>query len=223
MTKIFTVLIVSLLTASAVFANDSRADEVLKQAREAIGADRLQKIEGLHMNGQYRRVFGERQMTGEREISILLPDKYVVEDAMSMGGMSTSIVNTRGLNGQRAWSASSGGGGSMIFRMGGGPGAAQLTPEQMEAAQRRMYQTEFSRYLLAMILTAPPSSAVEYKYAGESDVEDTPADVLDATGPDKFNMRIFFDKKTHLTLLLSYRGPKPRMLTMTREGGGPRN
>src|SRR5215216_3370176 len=119
MTKIFTLLIVSLLTASAVFANDSRADEVLKQAREAIGADRLQKIEGLHINGQYRRVFGERQMTGEREISILLPDKYVVEDAMSMGGMSTSIVNTRAVNGERAWSGSSGGGG-MVIRFGNG-------------------------------------------------------------------------------------------------------
>jgi hypothetical protein len=91
----------------------------------------------------------------------------------------------------------------------------------MEAAQRRMYQAEFSRYLLATILT--PSFPVEYKYAGESDVEDTPADVVDVTGPDKFSARIFFDKKTHLPLLLSYRGPKPRTITMTREGGGPRS
>jgi hypothetical protein len=221
MKKLFLLIIVSLLFATAVFA-DSRADEVLKQAREAIGGERLQKIEGLHINGQYRRVFGERQMAGDREISIQLPNKYVVEDAMSMGGMSTSILNTRGLNGEKAWSASSGGGG-MVIRFGGGPGSTQLTPEQMEAAQRRMYQAEFSRYLLAMILTAPSSFAVEYKYAGESDVEDAPAEVVDVTGPDKFSARIFFDKKTHLPLLLSYRGPKPRTITMTREGGGPRS
>ena len=216
MKKIFPLLIVSLITASAVFANDSRAEEVLKQAREAMGGERLQKIAGLYINGQYRRTFGDRQMAGDREISISLPDKYLIEDSMNPGGMSTSIVNTRGLNGERAWSGSSGGGG-MIIRMGG-PGGAQLTPEQMEAAQRRMYQAEFSRYLLAMILMPPSSMQVEFKYAGESDVEDLPADVVDVTGPDRFSVRLFFDKKTHLPLLLSYRGPKPRMLTMTRQG-----
>ena len=218
MKKIFPLLIVSLITASAVFANDSRAEEVLKQAREAMGGERLQKIAGLYINGQYRRTFGDRQMGGDREISISLPDKYLVEDSMNPGGMSTSMVNTRGLNGERAWSGSSGGGGGMIIRMGG-PGGAQLTPEQMEAAQRRVYQAEFSRYLLAMILMPPSSMQVEFKYAGESDVEDLPADVVDVTGPDRFSVRLFFDKKTHLPLLLSYRGPKPRMLTMTRQGG----
>lgn len=219
MKKLFPLLIVSLMCVQVVLANDARAEEVLKQAREAIGGERLQKIEGLHINGQYRRVFGERQMAGDREISISLPNKYLVEDAMNMGGMSTSIMNTRGLNGEKVWSGSSGGGG-MVIRMGGGPGGAQPTPEQMEAAQRRMYQAEFSRYLLAMLLTAPSSLAVEYKYAGESDVEDVPADVVDVTGPDRFSVRLFFDKKTHLPLLLSYRGPKPRVFTMSSRGNG---
>jgi hypothetical protein len=217
MKKIFPLLIVFLIAASAVFANDSRAEEVLKQARKAVGGERLQKIESLYINGQYRRAFGDRQMAGDREISISLPDKYLVEDSMNPGGMSTSMVNTRVLNGEHAWSGSSGGG-SMIIRLGG-PGDAQLSPEQIEAAQRQMYQAEFSRYLLAMILIPPASMQVEFKYAGESDVEDMPADVLDVTGPDPFSVRLFFDKKTHLPLLLSYRGPKPRMLTMTRQGG----
>jgi hypothetical protein len=220
MKNLFPLLLLSLLFIPNAFA-DSRADEVLKQAREAIGGDRLQRVESLHINGQYRRVLGDRQMGGDREISIQLPNKYLVEDAMSMGGMSTSMINSRGLNGERAWSGSSGGGGNMIIRMGpGGPGSgAQPSPEQIEAAQRRMFQAEFSRYLLAMILTAPPSFAVEYKYAGESEVEDVQADVVDVTGPEKFSARIFFDKSTHLPLLLSYRGPKPRIMTMTRQGG----
>jgi hypothetical protein len=223
MKKIFPLLIVSLITASSVFATDSRADEVLKQARHAIGGERLQKIESLHINGQYRRALGDRQMAGDREISIALPDKYLVEDSMNPGGMSTSMINTRGLNGERAWSGSSGGGGNMVFRMSSGPGGAELTPEQMEAAQRRMFYAEFSRYLLAVLLTPPASLQVEFKYAGESDVEDVPADVVDVTGPDRFSIRLFFDKKTHLPLLLSYRGPKPRMLTMTRQGSNRAN
>ncbi|HEX2269712.1 MAG TPA: hypothetical protein VHH35_09265, partial [Pyrinomonadaceae bacterium] len=43
---------------------------------------------------------------------------------------------------------------------------------------------------------------------------------IDVTGPDGFSVRLFFDKKTHLPLLLSYRGPRPFVLTMARPGGG---
>src|SRR5918995_5332050 len=213
--KLLSLLALVLLCAPATFA-DSRAQEVLKQAREAIGGEeQLQKIQGLQVNGQYRRAFGDRQMAGDREISILLPDKYLVEDAMNAGGLATASINTRALNGDRAWSANSGGGG-MVFRMVG-PGGHTASPEEIEAGLKRIYGAEFSRYLLAMILTPPPSLAVEYKYAGESDVEDVQADVIDVTAADNFSVRIFLDKKTHLPLLLSYRGPKPRVMTMTRQ------
>jgi hypothetical protein len=208
------------LSAPAALANDARAQQILKQAREAIGGDeQLQKIQGLQINGHFRRVFGERQMAGDREISILLPNKYLVEDALNTGGLSTAMISTRGLNGARAWSGNSGGGGGMFFRMGG-PGGQQMSAEQMEEMQRRIYNAEFSRYLLATILT--PSLTVEYKYAGESDVEDVQADVIDVTGPDNFSVRVFFDKKSYIPLLLSYRGPKPRVMTMQRPAGSSR-
>ena len=220
MRNLLLLLSLVLLSAPAALANDDpRAQEILKQARQAIGGDeQLQTIQGLEIKGQYRRTFGDRQMGGDREISILLPNKYLVEDAMNAGGLSTSMINTRALNGDKAWSGNSGGGGGMIFRMSG-PGGQQISPEQMEAMQRRIYVAEFSRYLLAIILTPPASLAVEYKYAGESDVEDTQADVIDVSGPNNFAVRVFFDKKSHIPLLLSYRGPKPRVMTMTRQAG----
>src|SRR6185503_14223094 len=222
MKRLLPLLSLILLIAPASFA-DSRAEEVLKQARQAIGGEeQLQKIQGLHINGQYRRALGDRQLAGDREISIQLPNKYLVEDAMNPGGLATAIMNTRGLNGEQAWTANSGGGGGRIIRMGA-PGGQNASPEQISAALRRIYGAEFSRYLLAMILTPPPSFAVDYKYAGESDVEDAQADVIDVTGPDNFSVRIFFDKKSHLPLLLSSRGPKPRIMTMTRESHGPRS
>jgi hypothetical protein len=205
----------ALFYAQPALADDQRAQEVLKQARVAIGGEEiLQKVQSLSIKGQYRRILGERELAGDREVSIMLPDKYLVEDAMNQGGLSTAIINTRGLNGERAWTGSSGGGGgAMVFRMGG-PGGQQTTPEQMEAMLRRVYGTEFSRYLLAILVTPPPAQMVEYKYAGESDVEDAHADVIEVTGVDKFAVRLFFDKQTHLPLLLSYRGPKPRIMTM---------
>lgn len=225
MSKLLLTLFIVLFSAPIAFADDARAQEILKQARQAIGGEeQLQKIQSLEIKGQYRRVFGERQMGGDREISILLPNKYLVEDAMNAGGMSTAMINTRALNGDKAWSGNSGGGGGMIFRIGGGPGGPggqPPSPEQVEAMQRRIYNAEFSRYLLAMILTPPPSLAVEYKYAGESDVEDAKADVIDVSGLDNFSVRVFFDQKSHLPLLLSYRGPKPRVMTMTRQAGSP--
>jgi len=220
MSRLLSLLALVLLCAPAAFADDARAQEILKQARQAIGGEeQLLKIQGLQIHGQYRRMFGERQMGGDRDISILLPNKYLVEDAMNAGGLSTAIINTRVLNGDKVWSGNSGGGGGMmVFRMAG-PGGQQMSPEQMEAMQRRIFSAEFSRYLLAMILTPPPEMAVEYKYAGESEVEDAKADVIDVAGPDNFSVRVFFDKNNHLPLLLSYRGPKPRIMTMTRQAG----
>jgi hypothetical protein len=199
-------------------ADDPKAQEILKQARNAIGGEEmLSALQGITIKGQYRRMLGERQMGGERELNIQMPDKYLVEDSFSPGGLSTAMVNTRGLNGEQAWTASSGGGGAMIFRMG--PGGQQMTPEQMEAALRRAYRIELTRFLIALMVTPPPSIALEYKYLGASEVEDLNADVIEVTGPDKFSVRIFFDQKTHLPLLLSYRGPKPRIMTMTRSAG----
>ena len=220
MRNLLLLLSLVLLSAPAALANDdARAQEILKQARQAIGGDeQLQKIQGLQINGQYRRMFGDRQMGGDREISISLPNKYLVEDAMNTGGLSTAMINFRGLNGDKAWSGNSGGGGGMVFRIAG-PGGQQASPEQMEEMLRRIYTAEFSRYLLAIILTPPPSLTVEYKYAGESDVEDVQADVIDVSGPNKFAVRVFFDKKSHMPLLLSYRGPKPRIMTMQRPAG----
>ena len=209
-----------LFVVTPALANDAHAEEILKLARAAVGGDeQLQKVQTLNLIGKYRRMFGERQMGGDREISIALPDKYLVEDSMNPGGMSTSMVMTRALNGEHAWNAQSGGGGGMVFRMGG-PGGQQATPEQIEAGLRRVFQIEMTRYLLALTLSPPASFAVQYAYVGESDVEDAKADVLDVTGPDKFSLRIFFDKQSHLPLLLSYRAPKPRIVTMSRPAGG---
>lgn len=212
-------LSVLLSSTSTVFA-DPRAEEILKEVRTAIGGEELlQKIQGLTINGHFRRLLAERQMAGDREISILLPDKFFIEDAFNPGGLSTAMINARGLNGERAWNSSSGGGGGMIIRMGG-PGGAQPSPEQMEAMFRRQYSNELTRYLLAILATTSTMQPLEFKYVGDSDVDDSPADVVEVSGPDRPAIRVFFDKKTHLPLLLSYRGPRPRVMTMTRQGGG---
>ena len=212
---LFLLLVIGLIFhLPPAFAFDQRADDLLRQAREAIGGvDSLQKIQSLYIKGQYRRVLGDREMAGDREISIMLPDKYLAEDSFSQGGLSTAVTITRGLNGEKAWNGTSGGmGGGIIFKMGA-PGGQQATPEQMEAIFRKQNGLEYARYLLSTLLTPPPSLTVQYTYAGESDVEDSHAEVIDVSGPDNFAVRLFFDKQTHLPLLLSYRARKPRIFT----------
>jgi len=214
-TSLLALLFALAFAGQAAAAPDQRAEDLLKQARTAIGGEEaLQKIQSLFAKGQYRRLLGGREMSGERELSLMLPDKYLLEDSFSQGGLSTAMINTKGLNGDKAWTSSSGGGmgGGIVFRMAG-PGNQQATPEQLEAMFRRMHGVEFARYLLAIVLSAPPSLAVNYTYAGESDVEDSHAEAIDVTGPDNFSVRLFFDKQSHLPLLLSYRGRKPRIMT----------
>src|SRR6185437_1018069 len=108
MSKLLSLLALFVVCAPATFANDARAQEILKHARQAIGGEeQLQKVQSLQIHGQYRRVLGDRQMGGDRDISIALPNKYLVEDAMNAGGLSTAIINTRGLNGEKTWSGNS--------------------------------------------------------------------------------------------------------------------
>jgi hypothetical protein len=79
------------------------------------------------------------------------------------------------------------------------------------ATQSRALRKEFARQLLSWLLVTPDSLPLEYNYAGEAEVKDGKADAIDVKGPDDFAVRLFLDKQTHRPLLLSYRGPQPRV------------
>ncbi|HEY1403405.1 MAG TPA: hypothetical protein VGB05_04705, partial [Pyrinomonadaceae bacterium] len=74
-------------------------------------------------------------------------------------------------------------------------------------------RAEYARYLLALLLSSPAGYNLEFNYAGEAVADDGRAYVIDATGPDGFAARLFLDKETHLPLMITYRAPKPRMIT----------
>src|SRR4029450_3613908 len=106
MRKLLSVLLwlgMVLLITPGALAGDSKGQEIVKEARAAVGGGETKKVQGFDIRGKYRRVIGDREMGGEREVSMQLPDKYLVEDAMSMGGMSTAMMNARTLNGEHAW------------------------------------------------------------------------------------------------------------------------
>ena len=200
----------------------ARALEILKQARAAIGGEeKIGSIQSLTLKGKFRRVMQEREMTGEREFNFLLPDKFMKTDTLIVGGSSTSITTYRALNGSEHWTGGDGGGGRMFIIGGGG---AKPTPEQLEKIERegaQRFRAEYARYVLALLLTAPTGYGLEFSYAGEAVADDGRADVIDATGPENFTVRLFLDKETHLPLMLTYRAPKPRVFTtMMRSSNG---
>jgi len=183
-----------------------RAQQVLAQARAALGGEaKLKAIQSLSAAGKYRRLAQGQDISGEAEVEMLLPDKYLKNDTMSI--MGAEITRIEAISGDKAWMDSrSGGGGMVVVRNA----PANATPQQAEATLR-MTRAEFARLLLSFLLTTPTSLPVEFSYVGEAEAPDGRADVIEAKGADNFAARLFFDQKTHLPLMLSFRGTPPRM------------
>jgi hypothetical protein len=196
-------------------AGDARADQVLAQARAAIGGQQhLDSVLGLTAAGTFQREMGDRQMNGEITIDLQLPDKILRTESMRPTN-DTTVEMLQGLNGDQVLRGSRtiGGGPNMVMRIGSGPEA--------EAQALRNQRADQARFTLAFLLTSSAAMPLEYTYGGEAEADDGKADVLDAKGPGGFAVRLFFDKKTHRPLMLSYRGAAPRMVVQTRRGDGP--
>lgn len=224
MKRLFRAFLLALAAAGAAAALDhpkpeaARAEGVLKQARAAVGGDaKVRGVAGLSIKGKFRRVIQEREMSGEREVELLLPDKYMRTESLVMPGMGTSVTTSRAVSGTDFW-ASGGRGGVFMMRSDG----REPTPEQKERAEReqaRALRAEMARYALALLLNPTPDFPLQLAYAGEATADDGSADVIDAAGRDGFTARLFIDKQTRLPLMLSYRAPRPRVVTMTMQGG----
>jgi hypothetical protein len=199
-------------------AGDTKAAELLAQARAALGGDaKLAKVQGLSAAGTYQRELGDRQLNGEITIDFELPDRMVRTDSMNPIGDAT-IVMLQGVNGDRVLrnSRTIGGGPGMVFRV-----APPATGSDAEGQALRNARAELARLSLAMLLASPKSMPVEFTYGGEAEADEGKADVVDAKGDGSFAARIFLDQKSHRPLMLQYRGAAPRMVVQTRRADGP--
>jgi len=222
-------LVVILVIAAAmtelfpcVSAQDAaaKAQQLIAQARAALGGD---KLKSLSVIVNYRRTFGQMEMSGEVSYDLLLPDKMMKTETMSPAP-SLEITRVETLNGDDVWEDQQqrgGGGGMMIFRRGpGGPGA---DPERARDMMRQGVRSDFARLAIGWLLTTRSSFPVEYRFAGEAESPDGKADVLEVKGPGGFAARLFLDQKTHYPLMLTYKGRKPRIMTQTMAPGAHRN
>ncbi len=108
------------VTAFAQDANATKAQELLKQAREAIGGEaNLKAIQSLVIEGKFKNTMMGRPTQGDLKIEMMMPDKYLRTASMNMGMTLIQCVN-----GEQVWTdrkmpdmSAMGGGG-----MGGGGG-----------------------------------------------------------------------------------------------------
>jgi hypothetical protein len=204
-----------------------KAAEILAAARKAIGDKKLDALKTFSVQSALQRNVQTMQLNSDIEILIELPDKYLRSEASSGGGMMMIAGGgVTGFNGDRPLQkVPTGGmptGGGMVIRMGGPggpiPGADGEKPtpgqlEQMKKAMLRSSQTEASRLMLGWFATAHPSINAQYTYAGEAESPDGKAYVIDVKSADNFAARLFIDEQTHLPLMVTYKGPQPRMMT----------
>lgn len=103
-------------------AAQAHAQEVLKQAREALGGEaNLKAIQSLAANGNYKATVMGRPVQGDFKIELIAPDKFQRTASASMGPMQITRIET--VNGEHAWTETKnemGGGGGGF---GGGDGA----------------------------------------------------------------------------------------------------
>lgn len=221
------VLSVSVLAPSVMNAgaDDSKAAAVLAEARKAIGGDAtLAAVKSLTVAGKQSRTMGEMQMSGDFEIAMVLPDRYL-KTQIDNTPMGVTLTRESGFSGdQPLIHNSSGHGGGNVRIVMGAPGVRpgeKPTPEQQAQIDARMLlaqRQEFTRLVLAWLAVAPAGMPLQFVHAGEAESPDGRADVIDVKGPDNFTAKLFIDKKTRLPLMVAYRAVEPQMRTVTAGG-----
>jgi hypothetical protein len=205
---------------AARYEGDSKASELLAQARAALGGDsKLAKVEGLSCVGTLQRAMGERQITGEVALSLQLPDKFLRSDSISPMGDAALVVTEQGINGDtplrnaKTLNAPPG----VIVRLPPPPAPGSDAEVQL----LRNSRAELIRLTVSMLMRAPGSIPLEFAYGGEAESPDGKADVIDVKGPNSFAAKLLLDKASHRPLMLTYRGVAPRMVMQTQRGNAP--
>jgi len=192
----------------------NRAEEVLRQAREALGGEaKLKEIQNFTASGSFRQVNDEQEQSGEKRMDLLLPDKFKTSNTLSLiAGIELTIINA--LNGNQAWADSrSSAGNAQVMMMRPGGNEQQNSEEQV-----KRLRAEFARYMLALFLIPSPNSSIEF--GGEAEAPDGRADVLVLKNGNGVVARLFIDQKTHRPLMMTYRDFAMRMKTLTPTASG---
>ncbi|MBK9315389.1 MAG: hypothetical protein IPM55_14275 [Acidobacteria bacterium] len=192
----------------------AKAIEILTRARAAIGGSKLESLSSLSVAAGYRRMMSGREMSGEVQIDLLLPDKIMRTETMSPIP-SVEITRLEALTGDTSWTdqQTSGTGGAMVMIKRPGDNAPHGEQIRLNALR-----ADFARMTIGWLLKTPANIPVEYSYAGVAESPDGNADVINVTSPHGLNTKLFIDQKSGRLLMMTYQGRKPRLIANTFSG-----
>lgn len=185
-----------LAVASPAWAQD-RAQEVLAQARAAVAKKgELNAVGSLSVGASVRRVIPGvgMELTSDVLLEFLLPDKYRRTENITVGPMTRTV--SMGLNGA-----------DLFYDDGGAAAMTGIDPTAPGPARDQMIKgikEDIFRMTIVLLLAPPANLNCTLKSAGVAEAPDGKADVVDVQGPDKLNLRLFFDTTSHHLLMASY-------------------
>lgn len=222
----------------------AKADDVLVEARKALGTDKLASLKTVVAAGRTRRVRGNNLVPIEFEILLELPDKYVRVDEFpaedtdpSASGFSGDALiqippppapgaipgRAMAPPGGRVPAAEPGGTtappGGPDPRTGVAPPGGRGQALDPRRARVTTLKQDFARLALGLF-AASPSYPLTFSYAAIAEAPQGQADVLDAKGEGNFAVRLFVDRKTRLPVMVSWTTP-PTNVIVTVPGQPP--
>jgi hypothetical protein len=217
MRRMMVIAALAALAPGTARAVSDKSAEVLSEARKAIGGEaRLSAVKTIVATGKSQRQMGQMQTSGELEVAIALPDRYVRTQVDNI--MGNSVTREEGFNGSTLLERSvTPPGANVMIRFAGSEG----DPDSEASKQRRVqrHRNDLARLLVAWLLTAPSYAEAQFSYAGEAESPDGTAHVVDVKGADGLAMRVFIDKETRRPLMLTFQGRPPVIRTRTARGG----
>jgi hypothetical protein len=221
-------LVLALAAAALAQGADAqtKAEQILKQARAAIGDDaKIKNLQSLTATGTARQTMGERQMESELQIDLLMPDKIMLTNT------SQFMTRVSTLNGDKMWNefipGMGMGGGGNVMRMGGpggpgGPGGQAMADSPMGKYMQMNQRREILLVLIGWFLNAPASAQLQYAFAGEAPgPEGTKLNAISVKGPDDFSAMLYLDQQSNRLVGIKYKAKQMRRMFGGRGQGGP--
>ena len=206
-----------------------RANQVLIEARTALGGEKLTGMKTLVANGRTRRLRGDNLVPIEFELFIELPNKYVRVDEFPA---EETDPTSAGFNGDALIqippppTGPPGGRGMPPGPPGaappagpaGIPGGRGPAPDPMRA-RLMIVKQDYTRLALGLF-AASSASPLTFSYAAVAEAPQGKAHVLDAKGEGNLALRFFINSETRLPIMVSWNTP-PSNVVVTVPGQPP--
>jgi hypothetical protein len=203
-------VIVLLSAAPRSQARDAAA--VLAEMRQALGGDAaLDAITAFSLRGTIAESMRGRSRSMSKEVWAALPDRFldIRRDFQGGGPMPVDITYYFGFHGDTLLRRTDS---NIPFPPDPGSNTPAATAER-ERNMTRSAKQQFARLAFVLFGRSFTSYPLQFDWISTGQFEGRAVDVLDATAPDGYKMRVSIDALTHLPAVISYLAEQPVVVT----------